>query len=321
MDTPEPQPSRAPTGLPNVAASSCLHPASRQRMPRNEAEREFTREWESRISLTIKDLLEAKHLYQTVRISEPGELAVAIATKLPGGQDHFVDEQLEWAAGPWSLAGPEDPDYSGRGGSVRPSPHPRLPDLRLFCQVCARAEPYNPLNCQDCATRSVSRLNAEATSVVQVFVASFLCQGCKSFPEFFFIRREGLKLTLSGRSPIEYVGVPKIIPKHIASFVSKAIVAHQTGHTLAGLFYLRTAIEQWTRSQGYHQDRVDTALESYGQKLPLDFRSRFPSLLNLYGTLSESLHTAKSSSQLFERSLQDIEAHFDARRIFELDNS
>ena len=42
---------------------------------------------------------------------------------------------------------------------------------------------------------------------------SFLCQSCKGIPEVFLIRREGLKLILSGRAPMEVADVPTVIPK------------------------------------------------------------------------------------------------------------
>src|SRR3990167_9053700 len=153
---------------------------------------------------------------------------------------------------------------------------------------------------------------------VQVFVFSFLCQSCKALPEFFMVRREANKLILAGRSPIEHVDVPKVFPKELRQFFSGAIIAHQSGQTLAGLFLLRTFIEQWVKKCGATQERADEALKWYGTTLPEDFRSWFPSLEYLYSQLSASIHAAEASQELFNEAALDIERHFDARRLFEL---
>jgi adenylate kinase len=72
---------------------------------------------------------------------------------------------------------------------------------------------------------------------------SYQCQSCKGVPEVFLVRREHLKRTNAGRAPIEHVEVPKDIPKHVSRFFRGAIVAHQSGQTLAGIFLLQTLIE------------------------------------------------------------------------------
>lgn len=286
-------------------------------MSRQGASEEFSHDWEASITQGLRVLIQTKHLYQSLQLSQPDVLAMEKATRLPGGQSAFFDEEVAWAKGLWSLVGPSNPSYLGKGGP-RPQPAARLPDLKIYCRQCSRVEAYNPVKGHDSVPEGMHRSRAEPTTVIQIFTASFRCQSCKSFPEFFFIRREGLKLTLSGRSPIEYVVVPKAIPKEISGFISSAVVAHQSGHTLAGLFFLRTAIEQWVYSQVGSRERADTALESYRATLPGDFRSRFPSLSSLYEKLSEALHAVIPSVKLFESTILDLEKHFEARRLVEL---
>jgi hypothetical protein len=90
--------------------------------------------------------------------------------------------------------------------------------------------------------------NFGASSVaVQIFFLAYECQSCKSFPEVFMIRREKMKLTPSGRTPIEKVEIPKFIPKAQREFFSDAIIAFNSGQILAGKFLLRTFVEQYVR--------------------------------------------------------------------------
>jgi hypothetical protein len=61
---------------------------------------------------------------------------------------------------------------------------------------------------------------------------------------------------LSGRAPIEHVLVPNVIPKNAAGFFKDALIAYQSGQTLAALFLLRTLIEQWLKLEGYEGENL-----------------------------------------------------------------
>ena len=96
-------------------------------------------------------------------------------------------------------------------------------------------------------------------------------------------------------------------------------MAHQSGQTLAGLFLLRTLIEQWVRENTKHTDlEVDNVLDAYMNSLPADFKDRFPSLRDVYSKLSGDLHRATGSIDLFDETLKSIVEHFEARRLFKL---
>jgi hypothetical protein len=56
------------------------------------------------------------------------------------------------------------------------------------------------------------------------------------------------------------------------------------------------------------------------EMLPLDFRNRFASLRALYGELSNDIHSAKGDPSLFERARITIVDHFEARRLFKLED-
>ena len=114
--------------------------------------------------------------------------------------------------------------------------------------------------------------------------------------------------------------VPNYIPKSVRSYFSSAIVAFQSGQVLVALFLLRVLIEQFTREDGGAGSGVwaDNALQAYTERLPADFKSRFPSLREVYASISVAMHSADASAELFESSLVRIEKHFDARRLFDL---
>lgn len=158
----------------------------------------------------------------------------------------------------------------------------------------------------------------------QVFLFPYQCQQCKGPPIYFLVRRTGLKLTLCGRDPIEEVDVPKFLPKGQRKHFSDALIAHHAGQTLAGLFLLRTFIEQFWRSLGLRvtpkskRSTGDELAEAYNQTLPSSFRSQFPSLGDIYGKLSAAIHGADADSILFETAKAEIIEHFDARRLFKI---
>ncbi len=196
----------------------------------------------------------------------------------------------------------------------------RVDTVKLFCLKCKRVEPYNLVLTQD-TTERAGYVGA-SPQTVQVFTFAFLCQSCKAVPETFLVRRTYLKLTLCGRAPMEHVATPSFLPKNQQGYFRDAIVAYNAGQVLPGLFMLRTTIEQFVREQ--YGKIIDTpealtaAFDAYMTSLPEAFRSTFPSLPDLYGKLSEALHIANASPELFESARASIEKHFDARRLFGL---
>lgn len=134
------------------------------------------------------------------------------------------------------------------------------------------------------------------------------------------VARDGLKLTLCGRSPIESVPAPKFIPPSVRDYYSDAMIDHHAGATLEALFMLRTLIEQFWKSQNLMPNAVrptgDELGDAYNATLPDDFKKRFPSLKDIYAKLSEAIHEADGKDELFQSSLAEIERHFEARRLY-----
>jgi hypothetical protein len=282
---------------------------------------EWQRLFEQRITLAVKSLLETKHLYQSITL-EYEDLFDTIGEGEITEQQPLEDIKTSFSESlqaNWFAIDRFNPNYLTSG--IRPSPFCfETPDIKLFCHKCERVEPVNSISSTDFFQReSTPRYFLTSGQRVQVFVFSFLCQSCKSVPEVFLVRRQGLKLTHSGRSPIEHIDVPRVIPNPVKGYYSGAVVAHQSGQTLAGIFLLRTVIEQWARFLIPHAPRdADKLLDAYMGTLPDDFKTRFASFPSLYENLSDDMHAARGNADLFERALAKIEEHFEARRLFRL---
>jgi len=271
------------------------------------------------IEFSVRTLLEAKHLYQSIDVDAEGAfLSTQKTTTLH--QMLNVSQTENW---PWIVkdAGSLDAAFS----MFNTKNDSRIvawnqPDVKLFCKKCNRIEPYNGVS----ATNVLNRLDAskggilDSGKLIQVFCLTYLCQSCKAVPEVFLIRRSANRLTLSGRAPIEHVETPKSIPKEIITYFSGAKIAHHSGQTLAAIFLLRTLCEQWARKFSNSEDFADIALDRYMQSLPDDFKARFPSLRTVYSDLSVAIHSALASSEIFDSAAQRIEEHFDARKLYKL---
>jgi hypothetical protein len=108
------------------------------------------------------------------------------------------------------------------------------------------------------------------------------------------------------------------IPSAAAGYYRNSKVAFNTGHCLAAIFYLRTAIEQNMRKIIKPSGRIsgEELAEEYQKGLPADFTGRFPSLKKIYQDLSGAMHEAREDDQLFLASLAALEKHFEARKVF-----
>lgn len=280
----------------------------------------------------VKELLEQKHLYQNVVISFPSfeeiyknvfriENIERIQSNVRKECQLIYDSAtvFRWNV-PSPIEGRRPPFYTGNAPErtvvdIDFTP----PTVKTFCSVCESIQPYNYVHGVEISKdfRDINQI--EEPVEIQVFALAFECQSCKSFPEVFMVRREKMKLILSGRTPMEQVDVPKFIPKLQRKFFSDAIIAYNSGQILAGKFLLRTFIEQHVRD--FAKDKItqntDELFEKYGANLPDDFKKRFPSLSNIYSQLSIDIHGADQLPDSFLQARQDIEKHFKAKELFE----
>lgn len=267
------------------------------------------------ITAAFRQLLENKHLYQKVEIDvKELMMSASVASKCtspchkPFAAKCF--KILDWI---WRI------ENKATGHSKVFDVDAlifSLPAIKIFCATCKGIWPFNayPPDAHEILNHKVG-MNWQ-----QIFVLGYECQSCKGLPTVFMVRRNGLQLFLEGRSPIEYVEVPKVIPKEQRKYYSDAIVAHNSGQTLAGLFLLRTFIEQYVRRHSANPELpADKLIENYMEQLPVDFKERFPSLGKIYSDLSAAIHKAEALVDLFDKTIADLIQHFDAKRLFKID--
>lgn len=288
-----------------------------------QAQQALTQQALAEFLAAIRTLLQTKHLYQSVEVSPEAILKRVLPHVSDGNQEHV--QRIANGVALWTFVAEEQSMQEMLAATASsdyqlPRVRWKAPDVKMFCRTCNRLEPFNALASQNLLSRTdLTRPGVFHNGAWhQVYVLTYLCQSCKSVPEVFLVRRQGTKLTLSGRTPMEHAPVPKVIPKEITKFYSGAVIAHQSGQTLAAIFMLRTACEQWSRLFADKNDRADAAMDKYMATLPEDFKGRFPSLQKMYSDLSVAIHEARASEDLYLAAIGDLEKHFAARDLFAL---
>jgi hypothetical protein len=277
------------------------------------------------IANAIKLLLEEKHLYQNVEI-EPldnvfveqqiKELFSAIKLQNLQNYSEFIKtlfSEIEWAIR--NPFGQKSLPMNLQSDNVNASIEFIPPTVKLFCRNCKRIEAYNFQYGGDLLKDNFSDFTTE-----QVFSLAYQCQSCKSKPEIFVLHRNKLKLIQSGRVPMEEIETPACLPKKQTEYFSDAIIAFNSGQTLAGNFLLRVFIEQYVRSVSSisNSTNIDELFSNYSKNLPDDFKQRFPSLKTIYDKLSNDMHLANASKDIFNESRNDIVIHFEAKKLYKI---
>lgn len=199
--------------------------------------------------------------------------------------------------------------------------------MKLFCSTCSAREAFRPIWFFE-ITNELLRQNLKGEkfkitfgNTFQLFYLVYQCQRCETKPEVFLVKRDGLDLSVEGRSPIEHIEIPNYVPREERHWFRDAVIAFQTGKVLAALFYLRTFTEQFARRKTNLKEgrkTGDEIMAAYADTLPIGLRDSMPSLREWYDKLSEALHGAREDADLFEAARGNIEKHFDIRRVHEL---
>ena len=303
-------------------------------------EPQIQKQFETRLRDTLRELLENKHLYQSVtfdssgfkkstisevaqRLAESGEYPVASWNQALVNAFGSLERTL------WEFDSAEEKieallrAMNEKVSLVRIP----LPTIKIFCNHCdAIRPPHNPGYIGKSTQRN-SQVLQQDSEVVQLFEATFQCQSCKGEPIVFLIHRKGLKLTLVGRSQFPEVLVPDFIPRNQRRFYSNSVIAERTNFTLAAALYLRTVVEQY-----FHEvipkpeiktikgkPTGDELAEMYAKTLPKNFPDHFPSLKKAYSNLSEIIHLGKEDEDArisFKATLVAVDGHFKAIQLF-----
>lgn len=277
------------------------------------------------ISSGLKELLESKHLYQNVVVDFPSLFKVV--------HDQILNENHKFAFHTFAnqefvkegIPSEREEFVIDRGVKKYPTLTLIVQNVKLFCSICKTRETFSPTLYTD-GTRAVAERNKTFPRTVahpdryQVFFLLFQCETCRAMPVGFLVRRLQWRLTLEGRTPFETVDVPSFMPKSERWLFSGAIVAARTGNSLAGLFYLRSFIEQFAKRQTEIKDRRtgEEILDAYQKLLPINVRDQIPSLKSWYEKLSGPIHDAKPDNSLFEEARTAIVDHFDFRRLHKI---
>jgi len=284
---------------------------------------------EKSITATLKQLLSTKHLYQNQEVDLEPVLRTSkeLGDFLANSRNYSAAEPLQKMTLDRLKKDPEigviaswAPDVKYGIGQFRDLLMFELPSINTYCDRCKHSPPFNPM--PDLCSAALS----PSSPITQWYMLAYQCQQCKTEIVQFLVRRDGLKLRLTGRDPIEAVPAPTFLPKDQRKYFSDSIIAHQSGQTLAGIFLLRVFIEQYWRTLPEVQELLkqdsratgERQGDTYQDRLPADFKSRFPSLKAIYGDLSEAIHTANADTDVFDSCCVAVERHFDARRLYKL---
>jgi hypothetical protein len=293
----------------------------------------FARKMNSEIAQSFKALMETKGLYQAVQIDRESAVKFAKEWVLTGYFNEF--ESLLERRYPLkrNLTLSEAALYAaGRDGANEELLVLAPVNVKMFCMKCDRDEAFKPLLYQD-VTNEMSKATLGQAGTAkklpnvgegyQVFTFAYQCQSCLGLPEVFLIQRAGLKLAIHGRSPIQSMAVPAFIPKPESKWYREAVIATKVGRTLAGIFYLRTFIEQFARRVTDIGGRRpgDEILSEYSDTLPDPPRDAMPSLREWYGKLSEAIHSANEDGELLQKAFEEVDRHFEFRKLYKMPES
>lgn len=294
-------------------------------------------DYEKEAQQAIKELLETKHLYQSISFGE--ELKKKIqAEDLKGVIDKRksrVSQARDILRGDWALKTEKqqgegvDPIHMGPPlglSSIRID----APRIKVTCSKCKTENaPHIAFGSHDDRpnwNENGSRHSNNAPTQ-QVFTIKYVCQSCDQDEESFLcylVTRKGEKLTLSGRSEMEEISVPKCIPSEESKLLSSALITNRASMPLAGLFYLRAFTEQYLRRKTQIADTStpgDKLAEEYHKLLPAEFPSKFKCMRDVYRDLSGKIHTANPCQKTFVVCHEKLVKHFEQLSLMPIEDS
>lgn len=302
----------------------------------------------SGIESAFKELLETKHLYQSVVLDADKIVAASFVfppgTQLAASPTQYRNPLREAAGKRWLCRQSPEGKAAYEQHSAQESLSAQLifdvpSGLMIFCESCDQRLPFNVTSVVDVlhvpsvqispASMMTAKQERQMIEAVvahhaeQAFVITMLCQRCKKIPEVFLVRRPGvypLKIQLCGRQPMEHIEVPAALPKPEAILFRRALISYNSGFYLAALSYLRAFIEQFARRVTGIADRKtgEEILSAYASKLPEKLRDEMPSLRDWYEQISEPLHSAKEDAAVFEKAKEAVLRHFEIRAAFRI---
>lgn len=272
----------------------------------------FPHPFKNSVAESLRELLSTKHLYQKIEIPESAIDKVAAMSEMVQWKAKTL--AIKDATSEWEIRPVKNP-------AILPNdPIPML-NIRIYCDNCENLMPFSAIS-SDSTFHGASSSKLATATIGQVFRLSYKCEGCSTNRVDFMVVRSVLKMTIAGRWPISHVEVPSFVPNVCKKYYSGSIIASHTNNHLAAIFLLRTAIEQFWVSMGLRPNGAkvsgDKMATEYKKTTPSDLNARFPTLGEIYETLSEGVHAAKADETSFREAVEKFNEHFDARRLFKL---
>jgi hypothetical protein len=273
----------------------------------------------------LQELIQQKHLYQHVEVNVQPAIDASLA-KLPqrAGYDFYARlfASLPLASGERAESVRLEANHTFTAPELIPG------NARIYCNTCKASEAFRPVFLRDVlnhiAEAELKQELAESPrNRLQHFAITYLCQRCKISQTVFLIKADAKGLKIVGRAPIEGVEAPALIPPDSKGYYREALLAFQTGRTLAAIFFLRVLVEQYLKSVVPPKagDKVSDIANAYAATIPENIRSHMPSLASIYSRLSVAIHAAEADANIFEGCRNEVLEHFDFRRLYKLDST
>lgn len=307
----------------------------------------------TRVQMGLAELLEKKHLYQSVQIglSDFEALVVKLGKQAFDNDPHPVTASalggmrsagkttaaqhskrlrellIFWLGHPWTFVHAFQGQRVLHRDQKQAEIAVNVSTIRVACAMCRNTvQPHNP-GYLSCKAESQHHSFTVGNAIAEVYEFPFQCQNCKDEPLIFWVARKKSRLALVGRSQFPEVQTPECLPESSQKFYRNALIADRTGFTLAAALYLRVLIEQHFYSaippaqiatiKGVPTG--DELGELYAKTLPKDFPGSFPSLKKAYEDLSRIVHSGEETDETktsFEAIRGAVEGHFEAVHLF-----
>lgn len=194
-----------------------------------------------------------------------------------------------------------------------------LPSIKLYCADCKDEHTFSSVTAMwwdgfaDCYPRYGAKTQ-------QIFNLTYTCVKCRNNPISFMLKRDGLRLTLCGRSERLSIEVPSLIPKALRDVIRDAKSAVAENDLPAGFYHLRTFVEHYMKScLGIPVAQRITGEDlgaKYNASLDSRMSSGLPSMPSLYERSSRFMHERSGSDEDFNALMESVEGHLSAKELF-----
>lgn len=274
------------------------------------------------VSTLIRQLLEEKHLYQSLRLNE--DIVKSIAQEII--HEEVSSEVIEMEFNKFTSHFSWKPPRNNLvlADHIEKKPNKKIqsieitfPHIKSYCENCKGYQAFKMIFCQ-----VFSDKKSVKSDLFQHFLVIYECSYCENYEISFLIFREDEKITLVGRSQFGFKKPAPILPneEEYSQLISRAQISYDAHYYIAALSYLRLFIEKYVRNETgiftrEESQNISDICEEYSQSLPVKLRSVIPSLKSIYEQLSAAYHQGdlekiNEYGTLYEQCLENLKKHF-----------